>query len=361
MRRFAWVLAIETGCGCILGALLFADLPIRLGSDFGVYYAAARALRLNPAANIYQLSAVQQSAACHPIGHYLYPPVFAITLIPTTLIPCDLAFRLWIVANGLLLAGSLVLCQELWPLSRRGFALLCAAALGSFPLWMGLWYGQIHVLLLFGMLLALWCLRRGQQLWAGAAIAACTSVMLIPGLLLVTFALRRQWRALAGAALGGGVMGLGMLLVVGWRGIQLWLANFLIAAPANQDHPANASLVHLLPWLAPVIVAVYLITVIRMRESESAALWTIPTLLLLSPLTWAYLLLWLLPVALDQWGRGRLAQALCLLAYVAAYFGHAVPLVTTGIILLFWLARLWQVYAPRAVAASREGAYSAAR
>jgi hypothetical protein len=225
---------------------------------------------------------------------------------------------------------------------------------------MGMWYAQIHVLLLCGLLLAVWCLRRGHQGWAGAAVAAITSIMLIPGLLLVTFALRRQWRALAGAAISGGVMGLAMLLVIGWRGILLWVANIWIAGPANRDHPSNASLVHFLPWMAPLIIAVYAVTVVRTRESEAAILWTIPTLLLLSPVTWDYLLLWLLPVALDQWRRGKLAQALCITAYVAAYFGRMAPPVTTGIICLFWLAPLWQVYARRALAPPRESAYSTA-
>jgi alpha-1,2-mannosyltransferase len=350
MRRFAWVLSIETGIGCILGTLLFADLPIVLGSDLGVYYAAARALRLDPTINIYQWSLVQQTAACHPIGPYLYPPVLAIALIPLTLLPCDVAFRVWIVLTGALIAGSLVLCQELWPLSRRGFTVLCAATLCSFPLWMGLWYGQIHVLLLFGLLLALWYLRRGRQVWAGVAVAAITSVMLIPGLFLVYFALRRQWRALLGAAVGGAVLLLGMLAVVGWRGVRNWASNILIGASANSDHPSNASLVHLLPWTAPVIVLVYVVVVLRARDAEDAALWTIPTLLLLSPLTWAYLLLWLLPVVRVQWDRGRLAQALCVAAYGAAYLARVAPLVGMAIILALWLAQLYQLSGGRALA-----------
>jgi hypothetical protein len=73
--------------------------------DFTPYYAAAAALRDNPAANIYDRAVLLRAAAEHPGcllwpgAAYLYPPLLAILLVPLTYLPYDAAFHLWMALN----------------------------------------------------------------------------------------------------------------------------------------------------------------------------------------------------------------------------------------------------------------------
>src|SRR5690242_16075106 len=69
----------------VLTALAILHDPA-LGYDFGVYYAAALALRDTPHANIYSLHVIQAAARQHhapvPTLPYLYPSLLAVLLLP---------------------------------------------------------------------------------------------------------------------------------------------------------------------------------------------------------------------------------------------------------------------------------------
>lgn len=247
-RAAAATLALETGLGAELASLVFSRFTIHAGSDFAVYYAAARALRLAPAANIYSWPVIQASmppvGACWLIpSPFVYPPLLAILLEPLTLLPCAAAIHVWEVLNALLLSGALYLVGRLWSQSLGTYALFCAATLLSFPLLQGLFFGQIHLLIFFGLLLALLRYTRSDQIGAGIVLGVTAWIQVIPGLFLFYWLLRRDWRALASMLVTGLLALLGMVLLLGPQWLSHYLASIGHSYTLN-TMATNASLIY---------------------------------------------------------------------------------------------------------------------
>ncbi|MGH2486894.1 MAG: hypothetical protein ACRDHE_12865, partial [Ktedonobacterales bacterium] len=88
--------------------------------DFSHYYAAARALRLDPHANIYSMAVLSASAtASHvtapPNIPYLYPPLPALLLIPFTGFSFPIAADIFFAVNvGAWLLSTLLIAREVY-------------------------------------------------------------------------------------------------------------------------------------------------------------------------------------------------------------------------------------------------------
>jgi hypothetical protein len=130
---------------------------------------------------------------------YLYPPVFAVVLIPLTWIPNDLAVRLWLLVIQVAVLASLLMVYRLIGRPSRG-ELLCLAAvlLTFFPLASSQLTGTMNSLLLL-LLTGAWAgwLRR-RDLAAGILAGAAAVFKLFPLALLPYLAWRRHWRLLIG-------------------------------------------------------------------------------------------------------------------------------------------------------------------
>lgn len=156
-------------------------------------------------------------------NHYAYP--FYALFVAWPLIHLDYAWAtaVWLVFNGALLAGALLLLLDLYGWKPRPLALagLLLAALLAYPAARGLLLGQVSHLVYFLHVFTLWALARRRDRLAGLALAASTfkpqmGVLLVPFLLL--WGLRaRRWPFVASfAALFAALIALSFALQPDW-------------------------------------------------------------------------------------------------------------------------------------------------
>lgn len=286
------------------------------GSDFAVYYAAAEILRYSAGPDIYSWGALQHITQLHggcpmfTVPGYVYPPLLAILLEPLAHLSCAQAILLWHLLNLALWAGSAALLADLLYLRWQGASRLLALAVmavltvASFNALKGYWLGQVHIVLLFGFVLALWLDDRRLPVLAGAVLATIALLKLLPAFVLVYYLLQGRWRVLAGAALGGVLLCLGMVATAGLPVVLGSIAASSGAVVSQVKPGLDEALVvavpggHLLVW---AVGCAYLAGMVLARGRGERLLgygWALCTMLLLSPLVWQFYLIWLLPATM---------------------------------------------------------------
>jgi hypothetical protein len=254
---------------------------------------------------------------------YLYPPAFAVTLIPLTWIPNDLAVRVWLVLIQAAVIASLVIVYRTIGRPSRG-ELLCLSAvlLTFFPLAGSVLTGAMNCVLLL-LLTAAWAywLRR-RDVRAGVLVGVGAFFKLFPLALIPYLAWRRHWRLLAALGLTT-IAGLALGFVVtsaehniyyfrdmlphlgagtGYRENQS-LAGFTarICQPSTADAGGSAGWCgRLLDWpLVLALLAVVLVATNRSTRSGLEFALAIAALPLISSVTWSFhLIVLILPIAL---------------------------------------------------------------
>ena len=264
--------------------ILWRGIAARVGRfDFSHYYAAARALRLDPHANIYSMAVLSASATASYVVAptdvpYLYPPLPALLLIPLTAFSFPVAADIFFAVNvlawllcmllvarevRLLLGASLAARQEQDTSSSGLLARLLAdpAPLVALAICAPLFFlsrpgvstlgnGQINFLVLLPLVCVPWLTRRGNERGTGIAIAIATMLKLTPGVLLLYLLVRRRWQALAAALITLAALSALSLLVVGPHVFFAYPATVLQTGGANSSLPNNEAL------FAPVLLAV---------------------------------------------------------------------------------------------------------
>jgi hypothetical protein len=141
---------------------------------------------------------------------YLYPPAFAVILIPLTWVSNDLAVRIWLLLIQAAMAASLLIVYAVIGRPRRS-ELLCLAAVMTtfFPLASSVLTGSMNTLLLL-LLTGAWASwQRRKDVLSGVLIGTAAVFKLFPLALLPYLAWRRHWKLLAAV----GVTGLAGLLL----------------------------------------------------------------------------------------------------------------------------------------------------
>jgi hypothetical protein len=191
----------------------------RSGPDFWILFKGSREwFRGN---SLYDLQAIHENH----FGHvFKVPPFYGMLFVPFVqqdgLMILDWHRRL----NIALLLMTLVLLFVSFRvrlLSAVGAGLLLLFNMR--PLADTIAFGQVDILLLLLLTIALVALLRGHQGVAGVAVALGTLFKLYPVLLLALFAVRRQWRALLGFGVGFLLLNGFAILVMGWEMHRIYL------------------------------------------------------------------------------------------------------------------------------------------
>ena len=280
-----------------VGAIL-ASAGDTLGYDYRAYEGAAE--RLLSGRPLYD-PAVDTAGG---FAIYLYPPPFALLVVPFAVMPEPLGVWTWI--GGLLLA-FLAGCW-LMPVRRdvRWLTVLLGGAM--WPLVYSLKLGQVGPLLFLAFAAGWRWIDRPAPL--GVSIAAGTVVKVQPALLFAWAVATRRWRA---AAIGIAGLAVASALVTPLVGAATWFDYLAIlgrvSAPITTPHlfspgavlfqlgvPESAAFA---AHLATLAVTVGLVVYAWFRASpEASYLATAIASQLLSPLLWDhYAMLLLLPVA----------------------------------------------------------------
>ena len=253
----------------IMGTRMLAPqlLRFRVLIDFLSYYTAAIGYRQG---NIYDVDFLTRFL--HPLGlyktviavhshmyPYVYPPAFAFYLQPLGFLRYGMAYRLWLLGSWALLLGTTYLIWRmarahtaLWGLETKpyAFAVILILLVYTLPFDVDLSQGQVNILLVFLMTLALmWGLEGRREGAAGVALAAAALIKLTPILLLAYFLVERRWRLIAATLGAAFLIALPTLLFGGWAH---WLAylHFLlrsrsaleVKALVGTEAPYNISL-----------------------------------------------------------------------------------------------------------------------
>jgi len=254
---------------------------------------------------------------------YLYPPAFAVTLIPLTWVSNDVAVRIWLfLIQAAVLASLLIIYRTIGRPSRVELLALVAVLTTFFPLANTVLAGTMNSLLLV-LLTAAWaCWLRRRDVGGGVLVGTAAVFKLFPAALLPYLAWRRHWKLLAAATVTG-IAGLGLGLAVtsldhniyyfremlphlaagtGYRENQS-LAG--VAARICDPNTANAGggagwCGRLIDWPA-VLVLLAIVWRMTSRASRSGLEFAlaVTALPLISSVTWSFpLVILILPIAL---------------------------------------------------------------
>jgi hypothetical protein len=254
---------------------------------------------------------------------YLYPPAFAVTLIPLTWVKNDLAVRIWLLLIQAAIAASLLIVYAVIGRPRRG-ELLCLAAVMTtfFPLASSVLTGSMNSLLLLLLTGAWACWQRRQDILGGVLVGTAAVFKLFPLALLPSLAWRRHWKLLGAVAVTG-LAGLALGLTVtsfahnlyyfremlphlaagtGYRENQS-LAGFTarICQPSTADAGGGAGWCgRALDWpLVLLLLFIVLRATSRPARSGLEFALAISALPLISSVTWSFhLVVLILPIAL---------------------------------------------------------------
>ena len=254
---------------------------------------------------------------------YLYPPAFAVFLIPLTWVANDLAVRIWLVLIQAAIAASLLIVYAVIGRPRRSELLCLAAVLTTFfPLANTVLTGSMNTLLLLLLTGAWACWQRRQDVRSGVLVGVAAVFKLFPLALLPYLAWRRHWKLL-GAVGVTGLLGLALGLAVtsvdhnlyyfrdmlphlaagtGYRENQS-LAGFTarICQPSTADAGGGAGWCgRALDWpLVLLLLFIVLRATSRPARSGLEFALAVSTLPLISSVTWSFhLVVLILPIAL---------------------------------------------------------------
>jgi hypothetical protein len=265
-----WSLVVGTASLLVLAIGVYKQIhPQYLSpdtSDFFTYYQAALAVRsgANPFAPV--IAWIHGYAPGDPLlpVYYVYAPIFALMLVPLTLVPVETANLIWGLLNTAFLFGAIYTFLRF---ARERVTLLkvllltTAASLFS-VIRLELYWGQADILLLFLLCAALWAGRARRSFLAGALLAvAC--VIKPPMLILVAFLLwKREYRFALAAAGGFVLLLLGPFFFLGADVLrdQLTIWSFWSSqyAAFNDNESARGILAHFFtvnPYVRPLLVA----------------------------------------------------------------------------------------------------------
>jgi hypothetical protein len=212
----------------------------RLSSDFTINYSAGVLVRQGHFAAPYdqaQLGAamgrVAPDGAIDPRLPFSLPLAAALPYAALSLLPFEVAFRLFQLLSAGLLLGAVLLLQRALPIGGGKFTLGLAVIglLAAVPTWGAFTEGQPTTWLFLGAAMVILALRSDSlALAAVAGMLLAVKPQYLPAYLIVLFAARR-WRSLLSAAAGGGLVLLSPL-AGGAGGLMAMVHNALSANQA---------------------------------------------------------------------------------------------------------------------------------
>lgn len=206
-RRGLLILAATIAAAGLLYGVLSGYARVtndRGGTDFNVFYLAGRTVLEGRASELFTVYTERG-----PGYTYIYLPMFAILMAPLSSLPIHITSTAWSLLSLLMIGHSgLILyrgcvseSQAGASLKRRYLIYLLAASTVFFS--ENLLLGQVHILLMYLIVLA-WKYQRAKAEWtAGFLVGAAAVLKLLPAVFALYFVLTRQYRALASMLVAG--------------------------------------------------------------------------------------------------------------------------------------------------------------
>lgn len=246
IRIVIWTLA-----GLLLGWILLIAVrhPFKAGDNtFSAFYYAALALRT--------------SGDLHAVRSYIYPPLMAWTLQPLTLLPPDVAWRVWIGFTFLLTSSSMLVgfrtvtrYFQIAVDEKTALTVMLAALLLSAGEARTEWSAaQCDGLVLDAFSFSL-ALLGSAPVAAGLVIAFAANIK-YQTLILVPYLLwRRHFTAAFAAVFSAGIFGVIPAVTMGWtEALRAWISALGGMGQFAGVHLASSADVHNLTWSSSVSI-----------------------------------------------------------------------------------------------------------
>jgi len=180
-RARAWLAGVLMGF-----ALAAVVVSVRQGSggvriaDFTLFYAAATLVRQGDPVAVYDLARTGpevlslSNGMMDPRIPFSYPLATAVLVVPLTVLPLPVAFRVWQVIIALTLLAAIWLLHRTLPVGPNGLRWALLGTLAAIPTWGVLAEGQFSALPLLGaaaVVRAVASDRPGWGFWGGTLLA----------------------------------------------------------------------------------------------------------------------------------------------------------------------------------------------
>lgn len=192
----------------------------RQAPDFLILYRGARDWVAG--GSFYDLEAV----VTNHFGHvFKVPPFYGMFFVPLVYgVDETRSLLLHRSLNTLLIAATALVWLRMWRIPLFSLTAAGLLILLDFrPLFDTIAFGQIDIVLLFLLTLALWALREERDGLAGMLVALGTLFKIYPVILLAFFVLKQRWRALIGFGLGMLIFNGVAVAIVGWEEHRIYL------------------------------------------------------------------------------------------------------------------------------------------
>ncbi|WP_165774595.1 glycosyltransferase family 87 protein [Candidatus Viridilinea mediisalina] len=192
----------------------------RQAPDFLILYRGARDWVAG--GSFYDLEAV----VTNHFGHvFKVPPFYGMFFVPLVYgVDEERSLLLHRIMNTLLIAATALAWLRMWRIPLFSFTAMGLLLILDFrPLFDTIAFGQIDIVLLFLLTLALWALREERDGLAGVLVALGTLFKIYPVILLAFFVLKQRWRALIGFGLGMLIFNGIAVTLVGWEEHRIYL------------------------------------------------------------------------------------------------------------------------------------------
>ncbi len=285
------------------------------GLDFGAYYHAAE--RMLAGSSPYATMQVASPAVAYCFDCYLYPPFFAQSLAPMTLVPLEAAKVIWLAIGYAAVFASTWLATGIGGATKSlERAIWCLAAVLLFePVSHAVWNGNIGTIVALGVTAVA---MGGTRAGVGAGVISLLKVA--PGTLLpAVLASSRESRRALLVTLTAITGTLFLLAPRAWLEYPLVLAN-LFTDPARSDGdlalgyavseagwgPVAVAIVRVATLIAAGVCILASIWVARRQGGmPAAALLGTVAMLIIPGTLWLHYLVVLLPFAAMAWPRAR--------------------------------------------------------
>jgi hypothetical protein len=262
-RRQRWLAAflIAFALGLVVVSVRQGSQGVRI-ADFTLFYAAATLLGHGHPLAVYDLARTGpevlrlSNGTMDPSIPFSYPLATALPIVPLTVLPLQVAFRVWQGVILLTLVAAIWLLQRTLPLGlpARRWAML--GTLAAIPTWALLTEGQFSALPLLGAAALVRAIDGDRPGWglAGGTLLALKPQYL-PAFLVVLWASRCR-RSLMLALLGAGLVTLSPGIIGGPAGMTAMAHSLAyggnLTAHADMDNWAGLAAVVLPPGGVPI-------------------------------------------------------------------------------------------------------------
>jgi hypothetical protein len=261
-----WAIRLEAGvCAALALFLLWKGLIPAwrfLNTDFPNYYLVARLFREGYSLDrIYDWIWLQRIKDHWGLDQALVgfaglTPWSALPIVPLSIFSALTAKRIWILINLGFLVASVELLHRSTALERRRIWLI--ALLAVLPLRTSFLYGQMHLLVLFLMVLAYFFHRHDRAVWCGVCIALAGALKIYPLVFVLFFLWKRHWRPAVATMIAAGTLVIVGGFTMGWGLLHTYAFEMLprslqgeMLDPYNLRAASAAALFHRLFLFEP--------------------------------------------------------------------------------------------------------------